>query len=163
MHTHNFPLQLFSILLSWLCAFVGIIMISHDREFYSLVCPEVWEVADGHTKGVFWCTRNENELYLLMLPPTFKQYQWTIFPPGHGSITKQIHVHSIFSSLYFIVDSFDSSNIFLLGFHTLSFCPKHHASRSLPPCTSKERAARRTRRSPSSEGKRCAVPEPAHG
>jgi elongation factor 3 len=31
----------------------GIIMISHDREFYSLVCPEVWEVADGrvHVQG----------------------------------------------------------------------------------------------------------------
>eukprot|EP00668_Euglena_longa_P017226 GGOE01021592.1.p1 GENE.GGOE01021592.1~~GGOE01021592.1.p1 ORF type:complete len:1109 (-),score=317.47 GGOE01021592.1:437-3628(-) len=25
----------------------GIIMISHDKEFYSLVCPEVWEVAGG--------------------------------------------------------------------------------------------------------------------
>eukprot|EP00667_Euglena_gracilis_P000910 EG_transcript_910 len=25
----------------------GIIMISHDKEFYSLVCPEVWEVANG--------------------------------------------------------------------------------------------------------------------
>lgn len=22
-------------------------MISHDKEFYSLVCPEVWEVANG--------------------------------------------------------------------------------------------------------------------
>lgn len=112
MHTHNFLLQLFSFFLSWLRAFVGIIMISHDREFYSLVCPEVWEVADGRTKGVLWCTRNENELDWLMLPHTIKHSQLIIFSPGHGSNTKQIHVHSIFSSVYFIVDRFDSSNIF---------------------------------------------------